>query len=146
MTDYGKVRVATMYDGLVCINQFDAVEIERMVTHPQAPDELVPAEGEAGEIAIAVSVRLHYRRGGVETVFDFRFDPATPGAEESASQAADQLAFSLADMILMSDETLTSEYVLGRQMAADERAAWVKSAEADQLLEDGDRSVASSRM
>lgn len=117
---YGKVRVATMYGGLVPVREFDSVEIENMTDDPNAPGELIVADDYWHDLAhqpdtvTAISVRLHYRRGGVETVSDFCFDPTTPGKKEEAEAKARDLAVSLGDMIMMADPELKVGYVLGR--------------------------------
>lgn len=111
---YGRVRVATMYAGLVPVREFDAVEIEDMIEDPDAPGELIVAD-QKGDSVTALSVRLHYRRGGVETVSDFWFDPSTPEGRQQAESKANDLAVSLGDMIMMADPELKVEYVLGRR-------------------------------
>lgn len=117
ISPYGAVRIATMYCGLIPVHQFDAVEIEEMTQDSITPTELVPADQE-GDVVAAISVRLHYRRGGVETVGDFWFDAPGIGGRNAAEQKARELALSLGDMIMMADPALEPEYVLGKHLAA----------------------------
>ncbi len=118
---YGRVRVPTMYSGLVPISEFNAVEIHKMASAIDG-DDLMPIEDvEPGSSVIAFSVCLHFRRGGIDTVQDFHFDPTEPGARTVAERDAEELALSLSDMILMSDPSLEPKYVL-HYLANDPRA------------------------
>lgn len=131
---YGEVRVPTMYGGLVPVREFDAVEIENMTDDLNAPGELIVADdgwrepGQKRDTVTAISVRLHYRRGGVETVSDFTFDPATPDGKAAAESKARDLAVSLSDMIMMADPELKVDYVLGGNVAKELRSAHTASA------------------
>ena len=104
------IFVPTMYAGLVDAAHFDAVEIEDMIE--DGAFELVPAMDNPDETPCAVSVRLHYSRGGVETVQDFYYDPTEPGAREIAVAEADALAASLGSIIIHLDPDTNPEFVL----------------------------------
>ena len=109
---YGAVRVPTECGGLQPISMFDAVEIEEMIADP-ATGDLTPGCDDRTATPVAVSVRLHYRRGGVDTVADFHFDPAEPGAKWAAEKSAHDLGTMLSDMILAADPSLGRSYVIG---------------------------------
>ena len=136
MNDYGKVRVATADAGLVCVALlFDAVEVEPMISSFSNPEDLVPAIDDRSQPPIAYSVRAHYRAGGVDTIADYRFAPDTPDREKRARDQAFEHAFSLADMIMMSDPDLRPHDVLGPGLSGDERAGWVRTQASDDYLE-----------
>lgn len=130
MTEYGKVRVATQACGLVCVALFDAVELEAMIQvdyKGAEPGALVPATDNPEAPIVAWSVRAHYREGGVDTVADYRVAGNTEASRAEAHKQAVEHAFSIADMIMMSDPDLDPSYVLGHVLAQDPRASWLES-------------------
>ena len=107
------LMISTMYDGLKPAALFDALEVEPMVWCAEA-DSLVP-EGDGGDGSpTAISVRAHYRTGGVDTLADFLYDASEPGAREEAQRAADRYAASIGTVIMQADPTLPYTYVLNK--------------------------------
>lgn len=99
--------------GTVSLGAFDAVEIERMTDDENNIGGLALSSDSPQRPANAISVRWHYRRGGVETAQDFPFDPNSPESEGAAMANAKSLAMILGGMILQADQDLTQEYVFG---------------------------------
>lgn len=90
------LRVQT-FPGLQPISLFDAVEVHPMVEHGE--DGLIQASDDPLSTPCAFTVFLHLRKGGIETVRDFWFDPTEGGSMEVAAKEAADCAASLEDML-----------------------------------------------
>ncbi len=93
------VRIAMVDSGLQDATKFDRVEIEPMIEDGEGG--LVPAFDDLTSSVCAYSVRLHLKEGGVDTAFDFMFDPSEPEAGVKALKFAEQYAQSLGDILMV---------------------------------------------
>lgn len=94
-----EMRVKT-WAGLRPIAEFDDVEVHEMCEGEDG--ELWQATDCPGQTVEGYTVFLHCVSGGIECVQDFRFDPSTPLADETAKREAENLATQLYDMLRVS--------------------------------------------